>query len=140
MKVRDLMTSQVEVADYSTSLVQVAEMMKRENVGAIPVCTQNELRGIVTDRDIVIRAAAEGKDLKSIQASAVMSDSPIYVGPEVDIHEAARLMSQNQIRRLPVVEGGKLVGMLSLGDLAIENIHINEAGEALSNISQGIEH
>lgn len=140
MKVRDIMTPQVEVADYNTSLAQVAEMMKRENVGAIPVCQQDELRGILTDRDIVTKAVAEGKDLASIQVSEIMSTNPVSIKPEADIHEAARLMSNNQIRRLPVVENGKLVGMLSLGDLAIENIHEDEAGEALSNISQGIKH
>lgn len=140
MKVRDIMTSQIEVADQATSLVQVAEMMKRENVGAIPVCNQNELQGILTDRDIVIQAVAQGKDLNSLKASDIMSNSPVSIGPEADIHEAARLMSQKQIRRLPVVENGKLVGMLSLGDLAIENIHQDEAGEALSDISQGIHH
>jgi len=140
MKVRDIMTPQVEAADYNTSLVQVAEMMKRENVGSIPVCKQDELQGILTDRDIVIKAIAEGKDLGSILASEVMSTQLVSVEPEADIHEAARLMSDHQIRRLPVVENGKLIGMLSLGDLAVENIHEDEAGEALSNISQGIQH
>lgn len=140
MKVRDIMTPQVEAADYNTSLVQVAEMMKRENVGSIPVCKQDELQGILTDRDIVIKAVAEGKDLGSILASEVMSTQLVSVEPEADIHEAARLMSDHQIRRLPVVENGKLIGMLSLGDLAVENIHEDEAGEALSNISQGIQH
>lgn len=140
MKVRDIMTPQVEVADYNTSLVQVAEMMKRENVGAIPVCKQDQLLGILTDRDIIIKAVAEGKDLSSIQVSEIMSTNPVSIKPEADIHEAARLMSDNQIRRLPVVENGKLVGILSLGDLAVENIHEDEAGEALSDISQGIQH
>ncbi len=140
MKVRDIMTPEVEVADYNTSLVQVAEMMKRENVGAIPVCKQGQLQGILTDRDIIIKAVAEGKDLTSIQVAEIMSTNPVSIKPEADIHEAARLMSDNQIRRLPVVENGKLVGMLSLGDLAVENIHEDEAGEALSDISQGIQH
>lgn len=140
MKVRDIMTSEVEVADYNTSLVQVAEMMKRENVGAIPVCKQDQLQGILTDRDIIIKAVAEGKDLTSMQVSEIMSTNPVSIKPEADIHEAARLMSENQIRRLPVIENGKLVGMLSLGDLAVENIHEDEAGEALSDISQGIQH
>lgn len=140
VKVRDVMTPDVECAEYGTSLVQVAEMMKRENVGAIPVINQQELKGIVTDRDIVIRAVAEGKDLASIQASEVMSGSPVSVSPDADVHEAARMMSEKQIRRLPVVENGKLVGVLSLGDLAVVNIHEDEAGEALSGISQGIRH
>jgi CBS domain-containing protein len=91
------MTPQVEVADYNTSLVQVAEMMKREDVGAIPVCKQDQLQGILTDRDIIIKAVAEGKDLTSIQVSEIMSTNPVSIEPEADIHEAARLMSDNQI-------------------------------------------
>lgn len=140
MKVRDIMTTQVDFAEANSSLVQIAQMMKKENVGAIPVCQGSKLLGILTDRDIVIRAVAEGKDLTSIKASDIMSANPVSVEPNVDIHEASRIMSENQIRRLPVIDNGKLVGMLALGDLAVENIHENEAGEALSGISQGIQH
>lgn len=140
MKVRDIMTPQVESADYNTSLIQVAQMMAQQDVGSIPVCEQNELRGILTDRDLVVRAVSKGVDLNNTRASEIMSTTPVTVSPELDIHEAARLMSESQIRRLPVVENGKLVGMLALGDLAVENIHVNEAGEALNQISQGIQH
>jgi CBS domain-containing protein len=140
MKVRDIMTTQVEVAEDFTSCIQLANMMKRENVGAIPVCNERKLHGIVTDRDIIIRVVAEGKDCANLRASDIMSTNPISIGPDADIHEAAQLMSDNQIRRLPVVENEKLVGILALGDLAVENIHQDEAGEALSDISQGIQH
>lgn len=140
MKVRDIMTTQVDVAESNSSLVQIAQMMKRDNVGAIPVCQGNKLLGILTDRDIVVRAVAEGKDLTSIKASEIMSGNPVSVEPDADIHEASKIMSEKQIRRLPVIDNGKLVGMLALGDMAVENIHENEAGEALSRISQGIQH
>ncbi|RKD22482.1 CBS domain-containing protein [Caminicella sporogenes DSM 14501] len=135
MKVRDLMTRDVTTADLNSSVAQIAQNMKDLNVGAIPVCDKNNnLVGIVTDRDIVLRNVAEGK--KSAKAQDVMSSQLITVTPDTHVHEAARIMSENQIRRLPVVENGKLVGILSIGDFATQNIYVNEAGEALSEISK----
>lgn len=140
MRVRDIMTEDLRVAQLNTDLVQVAKMMAEEDVGAIPVVESQKLKGIVTDRDIVIRAIAQNKDPQKVQAREIMTDNPLTIAPDGDAHEAARIMSENQIRRLPVVEQGNLVGMLSLGDLAVVNIHVDEAGEALSGISQGIQH
>lgn len=140
MRVRDLMTEDLPVAQLNTDLVQVAQMMAEEDVGAIPVVESQKLKGIVTDWDIVLRAIAQNKDPQKVQAGEIMTDNPLTIAPDGDAHEAARIMSENQIRRLPVVEQGNLVGMLSLGDLAVVNIHVDEAGEALSGISQGIQH
>lgn len=140
MKVRDIMTSQVTCANPNTSLRELAKIMKQEDVGSVPVCDQQRLMGIVTDRDIVIRAVAQGQDVNSMKASEAMSTDVTMIGPDADIHEAADLMSKQQIRRLPVVEQGKIIGILALGDLAVEQIHVNEAGEALSDISQGVHH
>ncbi|GAB6174954.1 CBS domain-containing protein [Paradesulfitobacterium aromaticivorans] len=140
MKVRDIMTSQVKCASPNSSLLELAKMMKEEDVGSVPVCEQQHLMGIVTDRDIVIRAVALGQDVNSMKASEAMSTNVTTIGPDADIHEAADLMSNKQIRRLPVVEQGKIIGILALGDLAVEQIHIDEAGEALSDISQGVQH
>ncbi len=135
MKVRDLMTTEVSIANPNTPINQIAEKMKTLNVGSIPVCDEgNNAVGIVTDRDIVLRSVSAGK----MQASAqdVMTSQLVYATPDMHAHEAAAIMASNQIRRLPVVDNGKLVGILSIGDLATVNIYANEAGDALSNISK----
>ena len=138
MKVRDIMTAKVQFVDQNTSLVEVAKLMQKENVGSVPVCENDKLLGIVTDRDIIIRVIAQGKDPMTVKAGDTMTRNPVTIGLDADVHEAARLMSENQIRRLPVVDHGRLVGILALGDMAVEQIHVNEAGEALSDISQGV--
>jgi CBS domain-containing protein len=137
MNVRDVMTSSVEWVTPETSIAKVAQMMRKNDVGSIPICIENKMIGIITDRDIVLKVVAEGLNTNNILARDIMSTEIISVSPDQDIHEAANLMSKYQIRRLPVLENGKLVGILALGDMAIQNIHVNEAGDALSGISQG---
>ena len=139
MKVRDVMTSSVDWVTPETSVVEVAQLMKKDDVGSIPVCKENRMMGIITDRDIVLNVVAAGGNT-NISAKDIMSTDVISVSADQDVHEAANLMSEYQIRRLPVLEKGKLVGILAIGDLAIEKIHINEAGDALSDISQGAHH
>lgn len=135
MKVRDVMTNKVYAALPNAPINEVAKKMKELNVGAIPVCNeQDQPIGIITDRDIVLRGVVEGLD-NSVSASDLMSKGIVSVTPDTHVHEAARIMGENQVRRLPVVENGKIVGMVSIGDLAVRNIFENEAGEALSNIS-----
>lgn len=135
MKVRDIMTSHVSVANTNDSIDEIARKMKELNVGTIPVCDhQDNVVGIVTDRDIVIRGIGDGYQ-PSECVDNIMSKELITISPDSHVHEAARLMAQNQIRRLPVVENGKLVGILSIGDLAVRNIYVDDAGKALSNIS-----
>lgn len=137
MKVRDLMTRDVTTADTNSSITEVAQSMKSLDVGSIPVCDNNEnVVGIVTDRDIVLRFVAAGSNGENIKAQDVMSTHIVSVCPDTDVHEAASIMAKNQIRRLPVVENGKLAGIVAIGDFATQNIHINEAGEALSDISK----
>ncbi len=135
MKVKDLMTSQVATAAPNMPLNQVASQMRDYNVGSIPVCDQSgKVLGIVTDRDIVLRSVASGN--MQVNAQDVMSRNMVYATPDMDVHEAAKLMAENQIRRLPVVQNGKITGILSIGDLATVNIYVNEAGDALSEISK----
>jgi len=134
------MTSSVDWLTPDTSVVEVAQLMKKDDVGSIPICSENRLIGIVTDRDIVLKVVATAGNTNNISAKDIMSEDIISVSADQDVHEAADLMSRNQIRRLPVVENGKLMGILAIGDLAIERIHINEAGDALSDISQGARH
>ncbi|SDG88052.1 CBS domain-containing protein [Desulfosporosinus hippei] len=140
MKVRDVMTRQVETVAPSSSVEEIARLMKRNDVGSIPVCEGQKVLGIITDRDIVLKVIADGKSVSSVSAKDIMNSQVITVTSDQDVHEAARIMADNQIRRLPVLEQGSIVGIVALGDLAIEKIHVNEAGDALSDISQGAHH
>jgi CBS domain-containing protein len=140
MKVREVMTSSVDWVTPETSVVEIAKLMKKADVGSIPICKGNQLTGIITDRDIVLKVVATGKDTKNTTAQEIMTTDIKSVTSNQDVHEAADLMAKYQIRRLPVVEQGKLMGIVAIGDLAIEKIHINEAGDALSDISQGPAH
>ncbi|AKL94443.1 regulatory protein [Clostridium aceticum] len=135
MKVRDIMTSHVSASSANASIDEIARKMKELNVGSIPICdNQNHIIGIVTDRDIVVRGIVDGFRV-SDNIDKVMSKELIFVSPDTHAHEAARIMAQNQIRRLPVVENGKLVGLVAIGDLAVRNIYVDDAGKALSDIS-----
>jgi len=140
MKVRDIMTSSVDWVTPDTTVVEIAQLMKKNDVGSIPICQDNNLIGIVTDRDIVMKVIADGRNTNNISCKDIMSTDIISVTPDQDVHEAANMMSKYQIRRLPVLENGKIVGIVAIGDLAVEKIHINEAGDALSDISQGAHH
>lgn len=140
MKVRDVMTQQVDWVAPTASIVEIARLMKNKDVGSIPVCEDKKVIGMITDRDIVLRVVAEGAISESKMAKDIINSQVITVTADQDVHEAAHLMSEYQIRRLPVVEQGKLIGIVALGDLAIEKIHVNEAGDALSDISQGAHH
>lgn len=140
MKVSDIMSTDVSWVDPSAKLTDIAKMMKDKDVGSIPVVQNNTVKGIITDRDIVIRVISEGKDINQITAGQVMSADPVVIEQSEDIDKAADIMFDYQIKRLPVVKNDKLVGIISLGDLAVESIHVDEAGEALSGISRGIAH
>lgn len=136
MKVKDIMTPDVSYVTPNSNLAKAADIMRTLNVGIVPVCDENKTPvGVVTDRDIVIRSVAENSNANQ-HVGSVMSRDLVSVTPDTDAHEAAKLMAHNQIRRLPVIDNGKLVGMLALGDLAVVNIHVNEAGDALSWISK----
>jgi len=139
MLVSELMTdSVISIApDEPASLA--ARLLYRHNIGAIPVCTEDgRLRGIVTDRDIVLRCVAAENDPETTPVREIMSRGLVTVSPTDDVREAARQMAEAQVRRLPVVESGKLVGMLSLGDMAKTHSFDMEASKALSEISSNI--
>ncbi len=137
MRVRDIMTSEVNTASPESTLEEVATMMRDEDVGAIPVVEDEELIGIVTDRDIVVRCVAGGRDPSEVAVEEILSEDLETVEPDADVEEAAELMRSKQIRRLPVVENGRLAGMLSLGDIAVEEP--GTSGEALEGVSRGVE-
>lgn len=136
MKVKDLMSRDVLSVNPDTPVTQIAKIMKDRNIGSVPVVKGDKVVGIVTDRDIVLRDVAMGKDINSVKASDVMTIGLSTATPEMDVHEAARIMSQKQVRRLPVVENDRLVGMLALGDVAVRTTLEDDAGEALSDISK----
>lgn len=133
--VRDVMTSSVEYCTPLDNVFEVAVKMKELNVGAIPICENDHLLGMITDRDIVIRGVAE-KRPNSTRVTDIMSEHLITADPGMSIEEAAKLMAKNQIRRLPIVENNRLVGICSLGDLAVNEGSDDEAGYALSEISE----
>lgn len=149
MKVKDIMSTNISCVREDTPIAYAALHMKSENIGSIPVCDNTgRLKGIVTDRDIVVRLfSMEGLSKKQeastsqpillshILTGDIMTSSPVTVTPDMDIHDAALLFSAYKIRRLPVVEASRLIGMLSLGDIASKPIYIDEAGDALSAIS-----
>jgi CBS domain-containing protein len=117
VKVRDAMARTISKASTSDSLKDVGRKMKQEDAGFIPVLEGEMLVGVITDRDIVIRCLAEGHDLGSETVEHVMSVEVETIGPEDDIEQAAKKMERAEVRRLPVVEGGRLVGVLSHGNL-----------------------
>jgi CBS domain-containing protein len=109
--------------------------MKELNVGAIPVVDAENIVGMITDRDIVIRGVAE-KNPGSTKVEKIMSDQLITAQADMPVKQALQLMSKHQIRRLPVVEGEKLIGIVSLGDFAVDELSDEQAGDALTNISE----
>jgi CBS domain-containing protein len=135
MKVRELMTNKPTTVEPETTLGEVATLMKQEDCGSIPVVQGGRLVGIVTDRDIVIRGIAAGVDPKTQRVSKVMSSDPVTVGPDEDIADAEKKMADRQIRRLPVVEGGKLVGIIVTAQIARAG-NERKVGETLKEISE----
>jgi CBS domain-containing protein len=136
MKVSELMSTDVVTCKPETTCTEAAKTMANEDVGSLPVVANNELVGIITDRDIVLKCIAKGQHCDNTPVSTCMTRDPVTCGPETDAHEAARTMSEQQIRRLPVVDHGRLVGICTLGDMAVIEIHVDEAGEALHGISR----
>lgn len=134
-KVKDVMTTDVECCSLLDNIYEVAVKMRDLDVGAIPIVDNERLVGMVTDRDIVIRGIAEKKP-GSTKVEEIMSDDLITVSQDTSVQEAMRLMAEHQIRRLPVVEDGKLVGIVSLGDFAVRKNTDEQAGMALSEISE----
>lgn len=134
-KIQDIMSHELECCTLLDNVYEVAVKMKEWNVGAIPIVDGEKLVGMITDRDIAIRGVAE-KRPGSTKVEEIMSSDLITVSPNTTSKEAAQIMAEHQIRRLPVVEGGNLVGIVSLGDFAIRKLTDEQAGKALSEISE----
>lgn len=139
MQVRDLMNPGVVSIAPGESAALAARLMSRYNVGSLPVCSEDgHLRGIVTDRDVVTRCIAAEEDPAQTPVRDIMTRNCVVVSPEDDPRDATRLMAMQQVRRLPVMDHGKLVGMVSLGDLATSHAFEMEASKALCEISERV--
>lgn len=139
MQVRQLMSPTVVTITPEESAALAARLLTRHNLGSLPVCTyEGELVGIVTDRDIVTRCIAADQDPHRVSVRDIMTRELTVVAPGEDAKQAAKRMARAQIRRLPVVEEGKVRGMVSLGDLALAHRCEMEAAAALSEISENV--
>ncbi|MGN7468758.1 CBS domain-containing protein [Brevibacillus sp. SAFN-007a] len=137
---REIMTKDVATVTLKDNVYEVACKMRDWNVGVIPVVDEkNDVIGIITDRDIVIRGLAE-KHEGSTATEVVMTKDIILGKPDMTVDEAAKIMAQHQIRRLPVVDNGKLVGIVALADMAVRQVHHDEASDALQGISEPAGH
>jgi len=136
VKVKDIMSRDIASLSSDDSIERAAQLMKQYDVGSIPVCSQEKIVGIVTDRDIALRATARGQKSQQQTVSDIMSSNPVVGSPDMDVHDAARIMSEKQIRRLPIVDQNNLVGIVALGDISVEPDLQDNAEEALKNISQ----
>ena len=135
MNVRELMTTAPVTVEPDATLGEVAVLMKQEDCGSIPVVEDGRLVGIVTDRDIVIRGVAAGSDPKTQRVSTVMSADPVTIRPDDDLADAEKVMADRQIRRLPVVENGKLVGIIVTAQIA-RAADKRKVGETIKEISE----
>ena len=133
--IKDIMSTDCITATSKDNIYELAVLMKEHDVGFIPILEGKKLMGVVTDRDLVTRGYAN-KHSGSTSAMEVVTTDMITIDPSIHAQEAADIMAKNQIRRLLVVQNGELLGVVSLGDLAVRDIFVNEAGDALSSISE----
>lgn len=136
MHIKDIMTEEVEVIAPETLVEEAAKRMRALDVGALPVCDGERLVGVLTDRDLTIRAVAEGRNPKTTKVREAMTPEVAYCFEDQEAEEAEKIMEKNQIRRLPVLDRNKrLVGIVSLGDFAIKD-NEKRAGRTLEKISE----
>jgi CBS domain-containing protein len=134
--IRDVMTDRPRAVTPQTTLTEVAEVMDSEDVGAIPIVDGDRLVGMVTDRDIVVRAVARGSDPRSTTAAAVATEEIVTVSPDHDLDEALKLMARHQVRRLPVTDREeRLVGVVSQADVALAAKE-KTTGELVEDVSR----
>ena len=129
--VRDLMTSDPRTLERSANATEAARLMRDQDVGSVVITDGDQVHGILTDRDIVVRGIAEGRSPDEIQVGDICTGDLTTLGPDDSIDEAIRLIRDEHIRRIPVIDGGRPVGILSIGDLAVER----DQESALAEIS-----
>jgi CBS domain-containing protein len=132
---RDIMTGGVECARSTDTLVDAARTMRDLDVGALPICGENDrLKGMITDRDIVLRCVAEGADPSEVRVDEYAGDEVVTIGADDPIEEALRTMTQHGVRRLPVIDGHDLIGVVSQADIA-RNLPDDQIGQLVEAIS-----
>jgi CBS domain-containing protein len=132
---RDIMTGDAECASTSDSLVDAARKLRDLDVGALPICGEdNRLQGMITDRDIVVKCIAEGGDPSTVTVSELAEGKPVTIGADDSVEEALRTMSRHGVRRLPVIDGHELIGVLSQADVA-KNLPEQSVGDLVEAIS-----
>jgi CBS domain-containing protein len=137
MQLKNIMTQHVEVISPEATLQEAAEKMQQFDIGPLPVCDGEQLVGMLTDRDIIVRAVAKGRDPKTTPVREAMTPNIAYGFEDQDVQEAARIMEECQIRRLPILDRAKrLVGIVSLGDLAVRTGEQQQVGEILEQVSE----
>lgn len=137
MQVKDIMTQDIIAADKDDTILDVAKMMRHHNIGCVPVIDNGQkVLGVVTDRDIVMNMAKYNFDPANTAAKEIISDVVYKVKPNADVNQALALMKKQRVRRLAVMENENIIGMLSLGDVAVYASHNVEVGEALIEISK----
>ena len=133
---RDLMTLDPTCVKEDQTLVEAARMMRDLDVGALPICGNDDrLKGMLTDRDIVVKCIAEGGDPRTATAGSLAEGKPLTIGADVDIREALEIMQDQQVRRLPVIDDHILVGIISQADIARE-LSAVQTGETVAEISE----
>lgn len=138
MTIKDIMTDPAVVIKSSDSVFLASQVMREHNIGSVPVVDSNDdVVGILTDRDIVIRDIARGLEPDKTKVSDIMSRNVKVVSPDAEIDEVADMMSRDQVRRIPVVENNKVVGVVALGDVALCQDYKIECAHALCEISKG---
>ena len=136
MKLREIMSTPVVRIHPDENVMVAARTMEHYNIGAMPVCgSDGRLQGMITDRDIVTRCLASGRSPSATKVGDIMTAGIVAVRPDMEVSTAAALMGNRQVRRLPVMENGRLCGMVSLGDLSLKEESSLEAGDALTEIS-----
>jgi CBS domain-containing protein len=134
-QIRDVMTENPTTCPTSATILEVAKVMRDQDVGPVPIVDGERLVGIVTDRDIVVRVIADGRDPSSTTAADIISSDLVTVTPDASLDEALQLMSQHQVRRIPVVEGDRLVGIVAQADVA-RAADEEKTGEVVQDISR----
>lgn len=135
MQVKDIMSKNIISVRSDEPISRAAELMRQYNIGILPVMDGEKLCGVITDRDIVTRAVAQKKDMDSCPIGECCSQSTVCANPEQDVKEAAKTMAAQQVRRVPVMDGSCLCGMLSLGDISKNGCDV-EVASALAEISK----
>jgi CBS domain-containing protein len=132
---RDIMTSNVDYIDAQSTVLEAARKLAADDVGALPICESAKLKGMITDRDIVVKVLAQGKDPASTKVIDLVQGEVVTIGADDSVEEAMQTMAKHQVRRLPVIDGTELVGIVSQADIA-RNLPERKVGELVEAISQ----